>query len=462
MDKASPVKIVTDKQLLKRLAEQGIDPEFVEFWHDYAPRNKGKEYSPYAKFYRDLKSNKRFMVVSGLPKVNAVGQKIVVGWDETEVGKKYKLKTNIFDAEIEERQVIVEVLNDQPSGAKKGDKVIWEPQLFLNGIEQSCSEPVLLDVDPINENYHQNTLEWDYGICKRRLRIIEGRLRERWFFAVNPNGTIKIKHNLEGKLKLGYAHDAKLNVLQVSVIGDEEIVEASELNKAIYPVEIGASATYYPDADAETSSVDGYAWQGTPDAAWNTLVVGAGSDAYDARVWLDIGLWHSDPTEPLWATLWRSIILFDTSGLPDGCTVSAATLTIYGSGKVDPSSAAPTSNVYASNPASNTALVAGDYNSLGSTAFCDTAIAYADWNTGDPGDPNDFAFNGTGIAAISKTSVSKFGTRNVNYDLADSAPPWGSDEETGLYAHSADKGTGYKPKLVVTYTVPAVGWGVVV
>ncbi|KKL63931.1 hypothetical protein LCGC14_2170200, partial [marine sediment metagenome] len=40
--------IVTDGLVLKRLAKQGIDPQFVEFWHDYAPRSKGKGYNPYA------------------------------------------------------------------------------------------------------------------------------------------------------------------------------------------------------------------------------------------------------------------------------------------------------------------------------------------------------------------------------------------------------------------------------
>ena len=44
-----PNKIVTDEPVLKQLAEQGIDSNYVEFWHDYAPRNKGKEYSPYRK-----------------------------------------------------------------------------------------------------------------------------------------------------------------------------------------------------------------------------------------------------------------------------------------------------------------------------------------------------------------------------------------------------------------------------
>ena len=59
-----PVKIVTDELVLRRLAEQGIDKDYVEFFQDYAPRSLGKEHSPYAKFYRDLKSGKRFRQVT--------------------------------------------------------------------------------------------------------------------------------------------------------------------------------------------------------------------------------------------------------------------------------------------------------------------------------------------------------------------------------------------------------------
>jgi len=55
-----PLKIVTDPVLLSALAKQGIDKDFVEFVQDYAPRSLGKEHSPYAKFYRDLNTNKRF------------------------------------------------------------------------------------------------------------------------------------------------------------------------------------------------------------------------------------------------------------------------------------------------------------------------------------------------------------------------------------------------------------------
>jgi hypothetical protein len=62
--------------------------------------------------------------------------------------------------------------------------------------------------------------------------------------------------------------------------------------------------------------------------------------------------------------------------------------------------------------------------------------------------------NGSGIAAISKTGISKFGLRS-NYDATGTAPTWASLADTYLQGYSSEQGTGYKPKLVVTYT-PAV------
>ncbi|MDI6815279.1 MAG: hypothetical protein QMC90_04285, partial [Dehalococcoidales bacterium] len=89
-----PSKVVTDPILLKELARQGIDEDYVEFVQDYAPRSLGKEHSPYAKFYQDLKSGKRFMVVSGLPMVKVAGHRVESGWLFAK--EKYYSKANLF------------------------------------------------------------------------------------------------------------------------------------------------------------------------------------------------------------------------------------------------------------------------------------------------------------------------------------------------------------------------------
>jgi hypothetical protein len=153
-----------------------------------------------------------------------------------------------------------------------------------------------------------------------------------------------------------------------------------------------------------------------------------------------------------WVRIRRGVTLFDTSSLPDNATITDATLSIYGLNKSNALGITPIVNVYSSAPASNTALVAGDYDSLGSTPFCDTPITYSNWKVASPY-WNDFVLNTAGIAAISLTGISKFGLRDVTYDVGNSAPAWTSNKSSFLQGGSADKGTGYKPKLVVTYTV---------
>lgn len=444
----NPQKIVTDPVLLKELIKQGIDKDYVEFYQDYAPRVKGGGRSPYAKFYQDLKSGKRFMVASGLSMVKPDGSKIEAGWIppvDTPAGK-YHSKANLFSAIIDGKQVQLTCLSDQPTGAKEGDSSTWQPQLFLDGVEQSCGKVTLLEVDPVNENYSENTLEWDYGICKRRIRLIEGRLRERWVFVSNPNGEVRIKHNFSGNLpvKLG----------KYAINDDEELVSVDSFNNAEYPVEIGATSTYYPDADPETSSVDGRVqhldangldWADIRVAAGN---YGAGDEDYPFSRQI-----RSDSTLGKFDLCRRSIYVIDTSGLPDETTISAATFSLYGKSKIDDLACSPLLNIYASTPFANTDLQADDFVDVGSTPFCNTDKTQEAWNVGTPGTSNDFIFNNAGIAAISKTSVTKLGSREVTYDVGGAEPNYIASKSSGFEEWYADKGAGYKPKLVVTHIV---------
>lgn len=455
-----PAKIVTDPVVLEFCAKHNIDKDYVEFWHDYAPRSKGKEYGPTAKWYRDLKSGQHIGVFSGLPMVKALGHKIEVGWLWAK--GKYYSKANLFSAIVEGKQVRLTCLSDQPTGVKKGDQAIWEPQLFLNGVEQTCGKAVLLETDPINENYHQNVLEWDYGICKRRIRIIEGRFRERWLFESNPHSDVRIKHNFNGnlELKLGYAHDAEGKELQVIVTRDEEIVEASEFGKAIYPdkviypVEIGASMTFYPDAHVETSTVDGLAGRYMTNETWPDITGNAGNHHFDDVDWMTVAFIQTNTVQDRWWNNRRAFALFDATSLPPAAVIDLAELDFYGrlaadgGHKTDGLNINPNVNIYASTPASNIDLVNADYQEfINEPPLCTGPISYTFWSEGY----NVFALNSAGRAAISKTLISKFGTQNTNYDVYQIAPNWSASQISYLCAYPAEKGSGYKPKLVVTY-----------
>lgn len=214
-------------------------------------------------------------------------------------------------------------------------------------------------------------------------------------------------------------------------------------------------STFYPDADPETNSVDGRVdhSQGTPGGvSWATLVAGVGTGAADAGGTAYAFYFHAGTTSPNFDEIRRSIFLFDTQNIPDMDTIDSAILSLSGSSKDDALAATPDLNIYSSAPASNTAVVSGDYDSLGSTPFS-TAITYANLSTTGF---NDFALNADGLAQISKTGVSKFGARNANKDVANTAPAWTSNLDSGFIVYMAEEVAAgdQRPKLVVTHTAP--------
>ena len=63
-----PLKVVTDEVVLNEIAKQGIDKDYVEFYEDYSAEH------PFAKIYKDKKSDKFFQAISILPKARKEGQ----------------------------------------------------------------------------------------------------------------------------------------------------------------------------------------------------------------------------------------------------------------------------------------------------------------------------------------------------------------------------------------------------
>lgn len=435
---------VLDPILIQTLSKQGIDVNRVALWRDYAPHVRGKGFSPYARTYLDTLGSKQFAVISGLPGCDAYGQEHELAW--TDKNGLISNGNNIFHAVIDKGSLVLMALSEQPYGIKSNDTMTFHPQLFIGGVEvkPTSDTPRLLDGDPVNENYAKNTLEWDYGVCLRRIRIIEGRFLGSWVFVTAPKGDVLIEYNRSGKLCL---------CLQYAQGDDTEFIPKAYFDEATeWPVIIDDSATFYPDAHPETSSVDGELYHSVAaGASWATLRDGAGTYAVPTATLGYVGMTSDDETDK-WANIERCVFLFDTSSLA-GRTVISATLSIRGYSKADGLSCTPDINIYSSNPASNTNLVAGDYDSLGTAAFCDTAITYTGFNTSGY---NDFVLNASGLAAINTSGISKFGARNTNYDVANSAPSWAASKSSRFRMCYAEYGAGYQPKLVVTYTQGAM------
>jgi hypothetical protein len=468
-----PTKKVTDNNTKTILLTQGINPDYVELVQDYAaelttiqktqkalnPSTRDlPDPSPYTKTYKDRWSGQYVTEFSELPMVNADGVKVNTTWT-TRDGKNFTAGVNQFIATVAEGKVTITAINDQSDSKIKKDSVLtFQPQLFLGvkEIKPVANAPTLLSVDPLNPNYTNNTLVWDYGIAKRYLRLIEGGLLGSWVFNSHPGDRSRIKYNQTG--------DFTLKLGRFASGTDEEIIPKDAFDNpqsygflpAQYPLTINDSLTFYPDAHPETATVDGRVNRDVAGSTWAQIRDGAGNNVADSDNYLTSQIQGSGAGT--WKAISRAILLFNTAAIPDDAIISGATLTEYGLLKADPSAWALDVNVYGSTPASNTALVTGDYQQVGTTAYS-TPIAYGSINTGAPGAPNNFAFNAAGLAAINKTGITKLGNRNANYDVANSPPVW-ANSNAYIAFHSSEMGAGYKPTLVVVYTTsPTVTTG---
>lgn len=149
----------------------------------------------------------------------------------------------------------------------------------------------------------------------------------------------------------------------------------------------------------------------------------------------------------------RGILIFPTYVLPDDSTIKSSVFSVYGYSKNN-ALGDPSANIYNVTTLSDTSISASDYDTCGTTAYCNTPIPYASWN--DVG-WNNFTLNATGLAAISKTGVTKICIREVNFDVANVEPTWavGFSE---LDYFSARYDVIHKPKLKITFSyIPKSG-----
>jgi hypothetical protein len=209
------------------------------------------------------------------------------------------------------------------------------------------------------------------------------------------------------------------------------------------------SGTFYPDAHPESTSVDGYAGRVGSAESWATIIAGAGTVAVTSASTLDY-FFLSDNTSDTWARVHRLIVLFDTSSLGDSAIVSSATCSFYQTTTFINTFGGAFCLVQ-STPASNTDIANADYAQVGTTQQA------SDINMSSVSQSayNDFTLNATGIASISLTSVTKFGSR-FSFDRTGTPPTWQGNLRNQLDFNSGDNASN-KPKLVVTYTYPSLG-----
>jgi hypothetical protein len=152
---------------------------------------------------------------------------------------------------------------------------------------------------------------------------------------------------------------------------------------------------------------------------------------------------HFSRKDGSWWSLYRAFCNFDTSAIGSGKTIISATAGAYGKSKGGTIN--PSHNVYGST-ASDT-LAAGDYDLCGTTAYCDTAISRSSWSTSGY---NTFAFNSTGLTAISPTGKTKIVYREIEGDVSNTTPS--ADSAYYISDYQIDNtGTSKDPYLQVVY-----------
>ena len=253
------------------------------------------------------------------------------------------------------------------------------------------------------------------------------------------------------ELTFRYREDPEEALLQVI---EHAIGQSGKDGANIIAGKIGNTvSTFYPDDDATGSptSVDGHFESDGTNRTWAAKIALTTATANDSSTALFAGGHFGTGVGDNFRYHPRAIMLFDTSALGSD-TVDSATLSMYGLSKANSSGVFNGISLSAAAPASNTALVNGDFDSFGSTEFS-TSISYASWSTAGY---NDFVLNASGEAAV-VNGISKFGTRATD-DLNATKPVLGAGTfDDYVRAHSADNasGTTQAPKLVVTHTAGA-------
>ena len=182
---------------------------------------------------------------------------------------------------------------------------------------------------------------------------------------------------------------------------------------------------------------------------------GAGTDAYNPTGGSAINLIGitTGPSTNNYQILRRGFFAFDTSALTSAATVSSALFGVCPSGQYSGFPAAVNNNlyigVYTNAQASNTAVVAADYDKLGTTLQTTATKSFSSLTSDTP---FTLTLNATGRGNISKTGTTKFGMRDSYYDATNTAPAFTANAYFIANCYSNFGDPTYSPQLVITYT----------
>jgi hypothetical protein len=167
------------------------------------------------------------------------------------------------------------------------------------------------------------------------------------------------------------------------------------------------------------------------------------------------------------SSITRAFLPFNTSTIPAGATITAASLAVYAtSTPTTPGDAFSYVTVVRTSQATHTTLVAADYDNIGSTE----GISSGDRKTISTitsGNYVTFPLNSTGISWIAKSGAASncsatagitcIGLRD-GHDIQNSAPASDVNPSYAVFSSSESTGTSQDPYLSVTYTAAFAFW----
>ncbi len=212
--------------------------------------------------------------------------------------------------------------------------------------------------------------------------------------------------------------------------------------------------TAYPAASSGGASVDGRVYRTGVDQTLADIRSGAGTTVSVTETGPQFARLVASTTSNQFSENIRAIWTVDTSSIGDADVISSATFSLYGIAKSN-GLGSPDLHIAGATPASDNNLVTGDYGQVQTTSY--GSVTYAGYSTTGY---NDITLNATGIAAVSKTGVTKF-SGQTSWDLNNSfTGSWSSSAASYFQCRFADQtGTTNDPKLVVIYSTPATAGG---
>ena len=373
----------------------------------------------------------------------------------------YVSGNNKFKATAQSDELITVQSNDGQQS------VSWQPDVsisnlsytltnYSNGIVNNGVNSVrLLDTDPINENYHNNTLEWDYGNgLYHRFRLIEGMCLEYYVITQPINGDYNIQLNMISTnatcIQKPVAWDNKGNQVNIEVDGNHNITlrNADNINNnLVYPIYIDPDLTFY------STSSDGYlGYQVMNIAPWvsaRTTNIANNKDTTSLTSAIKSSYYYGNPPTCI---INRSFYYFDSASIPDAVTVTNVEFDLYLVGQLHSGDAGGAYIVSGMPTYPHDPLAMSDYNYTNYGSF---ASNYGYFTGSMSAGYNKINTNNSAALAsiINKTGYTKLCVI-TNLDYSNSAPT-GQNYYT-VYAY--EQGASFSPKLIVTYiaNTPAI------